>query len=196
MGIAGAKIEAVTKRGTIHYQVAQTVLRDDGKIFRMAEKVSTEVVETALKLAMQRFGSQIAITGSDEFRQKAVEAGAKLKLVFTNPDLEAQRKALVAAHTAKPDAAALYITERNNKHDKGIEDILPHRRYEDADAGKHSFAGLRHIEDQTLMLLQTPKEMLVLPIDDNKVHRAQKIEIGKMVEVNEMGIVRGHTRKM
>jgi len=193
---AGAPIEAVTKKGTIHYQVAQTVLRDDGKVFRMAEKVSAEVVETALKMAMQRFGSQLSINGTDEFRKQAVEAGAKLKLVFTNPDLEAQRKALVVAtSTTKPDASALYIAERNETRSKGI-DILPHRRYEDADAGKHSFAGLRHIEGQTLMLLQTPTEMLVLPIEDNKIHRAQQMEIGRIVEVTAQGIVRSHTRKM
>jgi len=193
---AGAPIEAVTKKGTIHYQVAQTVLRDDGQRFRLAEKASAEVVEIALKLALQRFGREITVTGSDEFRTKAVEAGAKLKLVFTNLDLEAQRKALVTANTTKPDASALYIAERNETRSKGIDDILPHRHYEETDAGKHSFAGLRHIEGQTLMLLQTPTEILILPIEDNKVHRAQQMEIGRIVEVNERGIVRAHTRKM
>ena len=195
--LSGAKIEAVTKRGTIHYQVAQTVLRDDGKVFRLAEKVSAEVVETALKMAMQRFGKQLTINGTDEFRQQAVEAGVKLKLVFTNPELEVQRKALVAAstYTTNPDASALYITERNDTRNKGI-DILPHRRYDDADAGKHSFAGLRHIEGKTLMLLQTPSEMLVLPIDEATANRAQRLQIGSTVDVNAQWIVRTHTRKM
>lgn len=100
---------------------------------RLAEKVSAEVVETALKLAMQRFGRELAITGSDEFRSQAVEAGVKLKLVFTNPELEAQRKALVAAGTptTKADASTVYIAERNETCSKGM-DILPHRRYDEA----------------------------------------------------------------
>ena len=192
---AGAPIEAVTKKGTIHYQVAQTVLRDDGKQFRLAEKVSPQVVEAALKLGMQRFGNSLTINGTDEFRKQAVEGGAKLKLVFTNPDLEAQRKALVTTNTSKPDASSIYIAERNETRGKGI-DILPHRRYEECDAGKFSFAGLRQVEGQNLMLLQTPKEMLVLPIDDATVNHAQRLEIGKTVDVTAEGIVHTHTRKM
>jgi hypothetical protein len=192
----GAKIEAVTKRGTIHYQIAQTVLRDDGKVFRLADNISQDVVETALKMAMQRFGQQLAINGTEAFRKQAIEAGAKLKLVFTDPDMEKQRQAiLISAHTSKPDAAAFYIAERNEKRDKGIE-ILPHRRYDDADAGKHNFAGLRHIEGKALMLLQTPSQMLVLPIDDATANRAQRLQIGSTVEVTAQGIVRTHTRKM
>jgi hypothetical protein len=193
---AGAKIEAVTKRGTLHYQVAQTVLRDDGKVFRLAEKVSQEVVDTALKMAVQRFGQKIEVSGSEEFRQQAIAAGAKLKLVFTNPDMEKQRQALISiANPSKPDACALYINERNETRAKGI-DILPHRRYEDADAGKHAFAGLRHLEGKSLMLLQTPSEMLVLLIDTATVHRAQRLSIGTTIEVNAQGLVRAHSRKM
>ena len=192
---AGATIEAVTKKGTIHYQVAQTVLRDDGRQFRLAEKVSTQVVEAALKLGMQRFGNSLTINGTDEFRKQAVEVGAKLKLVFTNPDLEAQRKALLAVHTSKPDASAIYIAERNETRGKGI-DILPHRRYEDSDAGKFSFAGIRQVEGQNLMLLQTSKEMLVLPVDDATVNLAQRLEIGKMVDVPAQGIVHTKSQKI
>jgi hypothetical protein len=92
---AGAKIEAVTKRGTLHYQVAQTVLRDDGKLLRLSEQVSQEVVESALTIAMQRFGRQLAITGTEAFRQQAVAAGAKLNVVFVDPAMEQQRLALV-----------------------------------------------------------------------------------------------------
>jgi len=194
---AGAQIEAVTKRGTIHYQVAQTVLRDDGRQFRMAEKVSQDVVEVALKMAVQRFGKDITVNGTEEFRKQAVVAGAKLKLVFKNPELEAQRKALITAttHTTNPDASTVYIAERNETRGKGI-DILPHRRYDDTDAGKHSFAGIRQVEGQTLMLLQTPKEMLVLPIDDATANRAQRLSLGSSIEINAQGIVRTHSRKM
>jgi len=92
---AGAKIEAVTKRGTLHYQVAQTVLRDDGKLFRLSEHTSQEVVETALTMAVQRFGRQLAITGTEAFRQQTVAAGAKLNIVFADPALEQQRLALI-----------------------------------------------------------------------------------------------------
>ena len=72
-----------------------------------------------------------------------------------------------------------------------MEDILPHRRFSEGNAGKHAFAGLSQIEDQTLILLKTPTETLVLPIEDNVVARAQRIEIGKMIDATDDGIMRG-----
>jgi len=196
---AGAKIETVTKRGTIHYQVAQTVLRDDGRIFRLAESVSQEVVEASLKMAVQRFGTTLAINGTEAFCNQAVMAGAKLNIAFANPEMEAQRKALIAQKTAPlllgEEAAERYIHERNDKRSKGI-DILEHRRYGENDAGKHSFAGLRYIDDKPLMLLQTPSAMLVLPVDDHTLHRAQQLKIGDTLEVNTHGMIRSRARRM
>jgi len=192
---ASAKIEAVTKRGTVHYQIAQTVLRDDGRAFRMAATVSQEVVETALKMAMQRFGGRITVNGTDGFRKQAIEAGAKLRVTFTNPEMEKQRLALVVANTTKSDVSALYIAERNETRSKGI-DILPHRRYADTDAGTLPFAGIRQIEGKSLMLLQTHSEILVLPIDDAIANRSQRLKIGTPIEVNAQGIVRTKARRM
>ena len=196
----GAKIEAVTKRGTVHYQVAQTVLRDDGKEFRLAEKVSPEVVKTALRLASQRFGSELSISGTEEFRRQVAELAAQtnMKLSFTAPEMEAQRKQYIEATVTPPahskDAADIYIQERNEKRKQGIEDILPHRRYREQDAGKLPFAGLRQVEGKTLMLLQTPSETLVLPIDGKSLRRVKKLKIGKPVDVNTQGIVRSRSR--
>jgi hypothetical protein len=196
---AGAKIEAVTKRGTVHYQIAQTVLRDDGKVFRLSEDVSHEVVEAALKMAMQRFGPQLAIKGTEAFRKQAIAAGTKLNLVFTDPEMEAQRKALIAQGTVSgpsaEDAALRYILERNDKRNKGIE-LLAHRRYTADDAGKWAYAGLRQMEGKTLMLLQTPSEMLVLPIDDETASRTQRLKIGDVVEVTAQGILHTRARRL
>jgi hypothetical protein len=93
---ASAKVETVTKRGTLHYQIAHTVLRDDGKLFRLRETVSQDVVESALTMAVQRFGRTLDIIGTEEFRQQAITAGAKLNVAFADPAMEQQRLALVA----------------------------------------------------------------------------------------------------
>jgi hypothetical protein len=192
---ANAKIEAVTKKGTIHYQIAKTVLRDDGKVFRLAENVSQDVVEAALKMAVQRFGKQLDVKGTDEFRKQVVEVAVakKLNIVFASSEMETLRKTLMTVSI--PDAAALYIAERNDKRNKGI-DLLPHRQYRDDDAGKHSYAGMRQVEGKTLMLLQTPSEMLVLPIDDKTINRAQRLQIGSMIEVTAQGIVHTRSRRV
>jgi len=194
---ASAKIETVTKRGTLHYQMAKTVLRDDGRLFRLRETVSQDVVESALTMAVQRFGRTLAITGTEAFCQQAVAAGAKLNIVFTDPVMEQQRLALVVNITnlSAEDAAMRYIAERSEKREKGI-NILPHRRYAESDAGKLPFAGLPQINGQSLMLLQTPSEILVLPIDGDMVHRCQRLSIGSMIDVTAQGILRSRGRRI
>ena len=99
---AGAKIETVTKRGTLHYQIAQTVLRDDGKLLHLNRDVTEDVVTAALNMAVQRFGQQLAITGTEAFRHQAIAAGAKLNITFADNDMEQQRLALIA-HTHNSD---------------------------------------------------------------------------------------------
>jgi hypothetical protein len=66
-----------------------------GRQFRLSKDVSQEVVESALTMAVQRFGRTLDITGTEAFRQQAVAAGAKLNVVFADPAMEQQRLALV-----------------------------------------------------------------------------------------------------
>jgi hypothetical protein len=191
----GVKIEMVTKRGTLHYQIGQTVLRDDGKVLRLSQHVNEDVVTAALNMAVQRFGRQLDITGTTAFHHQAIAAGAKLNITFADPIMEKQRLALVVnnASLSTEDAAARYIAERQEKRDKGI-NILPHRRYTESDAGKLSFAGLREINGKSLMLLQTPSEMLVLPIDGDMVYRCQRMSLGNMIDVTAHGLLRSRGR--
>jgi hypothetical protein len=156
-------------------------------------------VETALRMSIQRFGRQLTINGTEEFRRQAIEitAAKKLDITFIDPDMEKRKLALtMTPHESVPDACALYITERNMTRSKGI-DMLPHRRYADSDAGQHSFAGLRNVEGQTLMLLQPPSEMLVIPIDDNRtLKRAHRLKIGSPVDMDKLGLVLARGRKI
>lgn len=199
--LSGAKIEAVTKRGTVHYQIAKTVLRDDGKLLRLADNISHEVVEAALKMSVQRFGQKLAINGSETFRRQVVEvvASRKLNIIFAAPEMEEHRKLLLAQNN-KPalsleDAALCYITERNHKRQLGI-DILEHRRYANSDGSSLPFAGLRQIEGKTLLLLQTPSQILVLPIEDRAVRHAQNLKIGSAVNINSLGTARTRGRRI
>ena len=194
---AGAKIETVTRRGTLHYQLGQTVLRDDGKVLRLSQHVNEEVVTAALNIAVQRFGRQLDITGTENFRQRAITAGAKMNITFADQEMEQQRLALVVNNNnlglSANDIAARYIAERSQKRDKGIH-ILPHRLYTQSDAGKVPFAGLREIDGQSLMLLQTPSEILVLPIDGDMLKRCQRLSIGNMIDVTAHGLMRARGR--
>ncbi len=199
--LPGAKIEAVTKRGTIHYQIAGTVLRDDGKLLRLADNINNEIVETALRMSAQRFGQKLAINGNETFRRQVVEVVAtrKLNIVFAAPEMEEQRKFLLTQNN-KPalsleDAALCYISERNDKRKLGI-NILEHRRYTDSDGSSLPFVGLRQIEGKTLLLLQAPSQILVLPIEDKAIRYAQNLKIGSVVNINSLGIARTRGRRM
>jgi hypothetical protein len=195
----GAKIEKVTKRGTLHYQIGHTVLRDDGKVLRLSQHINEEVVMAALNMAVQRFGRQLEIAGTEAFRQQALVAGAKLNITFADQKMEQQRMALVLNNTSRilsPEEAALcYIAERNHKCHQGI-NILPHRHYAESDAGEYPFAGLRQIKGQQLILLETPTEILVLPIGGDMVHRCQRLSIGNMIDVTAHGLLRSRGRRM
>jgi len=119
-----AKIETVTKRGTLHYQIGQTVLRDDGNVLRLSQHVNEDVVTAALSMAVQRFGRTLDITGTEAFCQQTITAGAKLNINFADQKMEQQRMALMLTSTGRslsPEEAALcYIAERNGKRSHGI----------------------------------------------------------------------------
>lgn len=92
-------------------------------------------------------------------------------------------------------AADRYITEREDKRQM-IKDILPHRRYNKiTDNGTAKFAGIRHINNEFLALLQKNEEILVLPIKDTIVHELKKLSIGARLKLSTHGISLTTSRK-
>ena len=92
------KVDTITKRGTIHYQIANTVLRDEGNRFRLADGLDADVLTPVLHLAIQRFGSPLAVQGTEQFRAQIIDiaAHAKLKVTFADPQMEEQRQQRIA----------------------------------------------------------------------------------------------------
>lgn len=80
-----------------------------------------------------------------------------------------------------------YIAERESKRSQGL-DVPKHRRYTDRDDGKAAFAGVRQIGDQTLALLRSNDEILVLPVEQTDVQRLKRIAIGAEVSVSKGAI--------
>ena len=193
-------IDTVTKRGTVHYQLAKTVIRDEGNRLRLSDNLGDDVLTPTLHIAIQRFGPKLAIQGTEKFRAQVIDIATKanLKVTFADPAMEEQRQARTASQMpAAPadDAVARYVAERTAKREKGIA-IPPHRRYADADAGSHAFAGMRHVEGKTLMLLQTPTEILVMPLDEKTAHRLRRLRVGMKLETKGIGMVRMRARRL
>ncbi|HMK85872.1 MAG TPA: LPD7 domain-containing protein, partial [Steroidobacteraceae bacterium] len=50
---------------------------------------SQDVLEAALRVAAQKFGGRIEITGSEEFKERAARMATRLGIVVENADLQA-----------------------------------------------------------------------------------------------------------
>ena len=178
----------MTKKGTIIYRVADTTIRDDGKLLRVGQGASPEGLEAALRIASERFGGNITVNGSAEFKELVVRAAAaaRLKIEFDDPDLEKRRISLLSGTSFDSLAARKYIEERNRKREK-IADIAEHRPYTSMDAGDVMFRGLREVDGEGLALFEKEKQILVLPIDQSTGVRLKRLHLGDPVSVTTEG---------
>ena len=80
--------DGVTKKGTIIYCVGSSAVRDDGDRLKVSRGATREGLEAALRLAMERYGTNITVNGTADFKAQIVEvaATAKLQLTFTDSD--------------------------------------------------------------------------------------------------------------
>ncbi len=186
--IPGLHIDSVTKKGTVIYRVSDTTIWDDGKLLRVGQGTSLEGLETALRIAKERFGNKIAVNGSAEFRELVAKAAAetRLKIEFDDPDLEKRRVSLLAGHEFNSLAARKYIEERNQKRSMLL-DIAEHRPFSSMDAGDHLFRGLREVDGEGLALFEKEKQILVLPIDHLTAARLKRLHLGDPVSVTPAG---------
>ena len=89
-------IDNITKKGTIIYRAGASAIRDDGDKLQVSRETSSEDLQEALRLAMQRYGDRITVTGTVEFRARMIRAAvdARLPITFVDPVLEIRRQAL------------------------------------------------------------------------------------------------------
>jgi hypothetical protein len=94
---ASPEVESVTKAGTVVYRSGASAVRDDGQQLQVSRAADQDAVQAALKLARQRYGDRITVSGSQQFRAAVVRAAVELALpvTFTDPGLERQRQALM-----------------------------------------------------------------------------------------------------
>ena len=185
--LSGLHIDSVTKKGTVIYRVSDTTMWDDGKLLRVGQGTTLEGLETALRIAKERFGNKIAVNGSAEFRELVAKAAAeaRLKVEFDDPDLEKRRVSLLAGHDFSL-AARKYIEERNQKRSILL-DVAEHRLFSSMDTGDHLFRGLREVDGEHLALFEKEKQILVLLIDHVTAARLKRLHLGDSVSVTVAG---------
>ena len=103
---AGIKADqdSITKKGTIIYKVGQSAIRDDGDKLNLSREATKEGLEKALRMAMERYGNRITVSGNRQFKDNIVRAAvaARLPISFADAKLEQRRQALLAA-SGKPN---------------------------------------------------------------------------------------------
>lgn len=86
----------VATNGDVTYQIqGRDVIRDEARAVRVLDQ-NKAVSETALRLAVQKFGSKIEINGSEEFKKQIVEIAVenRMRIEFTDPALNKMREQL------------------------------------------------------------------------------------------------------
>ena len=91
------------QRQRVHYRDAhgQILFTDTGPRIEVHDQADT-TLEAALRVAAQKFGGRVDITGSKDFRQRAARVAARLGIGVRDPDLqpiwEAARQAMERTH--------------------------------------------------------------------------------------------------
>jgi len=186
--------DSLTKKGTIIYSVGASAVRDDGDRLKVSRGAKREGLEAALRLAMERYGTNITVNGTADFKAQLVEVAAtfNLEITFADSALERQRRALMSTAssiTQDYKSADQYIQEREQKRNNNF-DILTLRRYNDSDAGVLAFTGLRRIDDKPLALLQRDNEILLMPVDEKTAKRLSRLSINSLVTCGGMGVIK------
>jgi hypothetical protein len=89
--------DGVTKKGVIIYSCGTTAVRDDGQSLAVSRCADQEGLRAALAIAQERFGSRIAVRGTDSFREQIALAAAtgKFEITFDDKALELRRRAVI-----------------------------------------------------------------------------------------------------
>lgn len=97
-------VDNITKQGTIIYRAGLSAVRDDGDRLQVSREADRDGIRAALRMAMEKYGERITVTGSPEFKAQIIRAAAdaQLPITFTDPALERRRLALIE-QGAKPD---------------------------------------------------------------------------------------------
>ncbi len=90
-------IDGVTKKGTVIYSFGKDTIRDDGETFRTNRDADLGTAILALRVAQQRFGTCLYVSGDHQYRDLMVNAAveAKLNITFNDPTMEVKRRAFM-----------------------------------------------------------------------------------------------------
>jgi hypothetical protein len=98
--IKDSSVESITKIGTVTYKAGSTTIRDDGKRLIVLPDTSQEALVDILQVAMKKYGSHLAINGTESFRLEIAQVAAQnqMRVTFDDKRLEQYRQQLMKQH--------------------------------------------------------------------------------------------------
>ena len=216
--VVGASQDHITKQGTIIYRVGLSAVRDDGTRLQVSREVTNDGIDAALRLAIQKYGTTIAVSGSDAFKDRVAEVAGQSRLTirFDDATLEAQRQRHTRdsrrpstpdspstrppAQDAPPltppsDAILRRLAEQERKRVQVLRTPTV-RRFEARDQGMVQFGSVEQIEGKHLALVHRQDETLVLSIDEATYRKLSSVKRGHSIQISPTGSIRlGRGRK-
>nr|AAY97952.1 DNA relaxase [Plasmid pMCBF1]ABO36589.1 DNA relaxase [uncultured bacterium pMCBF6] len=119
-GSTSQEIDNITKKGTIIYRAGQTAVRDDGAKLQVSRENDQRGLQAALRMAAERYGSRITVTGDAEFKARIIHAAVdgRLSITFADPGLERRRQELLT----QKEQANVRTDRANQRHERGRSD--------------------------------------------------------------------------
>lgn len=99
-GFKDGLVESITKIGTVTYKAGSTTIRDDGKRLIVLPDISHEALRDILKVAMKKYGSHLAINGTEQFCLQIAQVAVQnqMRVTFDDKELEQYRQQLMKQH--------------------------------------------------------------------------------------------------
>ncbi len=212
--VVGANQDHITKQGTIIYRVGLSAVRDDGACLQVSREVTNDGIDAALRLAVQRYGTTIAVSGSDAFKTRVAQVAAhsRLTIRFDDPSLERQRQRHVrdshrpsTAETPSatgpkqtpssppltpPSEAVLRSLAEQERQRVQIIRTPTLRRFEERDQGMVQFGSVEKTKDGSVALVHRHDETLVLSIDEVTYRQLTSVTRGRTLHLNASGAIR------
>ena len=93
-------MESITKIGTVTYKAGSTTIRDDGKRLIVLPDTTQDALADILHVAMKKYGSHLAINGTEQFRLQIAQVAAQnqMRITFDDKPLEQYRQQLMKQH--------------------------------------------------------------------------------------------------
>lgn len=174
---AAPVIDNITKKGSILFRSGRSAIRDDGKRLQVSREADDAGIQAALRLATERYGERITVTGSPEFKAAIIRAAVntKLPIILADPALEHQRLALIS----RADQSSLKLAAIR----PGVSPIgqkpPPHRRH--ALRTLHQLDGLR-IENGETVRSPRPAKQTPVSATSEQQHLRAKLQAEMMTK--------------